>query len=143
MENQFDFKKIGPGYLFCFNDGCPRKDECIYHIVSRHLPDSFELGRVVLPGACRNHECKYFKRARQVEFAYGFERLYDNVRRKDFTMLRETLTGYLGGNGNYYAYKHGKRGLSPEKQAYIRWLFTKYGYGDCVVFDRYETEYDF
>lgn len=143
MENLFDFKKIGRGCLFCFNADCPRKDECIYYLVSQHIPDGMELGNTVLPPACRNRECRFFKLARIVEFAYGFEHLYDKVLRKDYTQLRLQLTEYLGNKGQYYAYKHGKRGLSPEKQEYIRRLFARYGYEDAVVFDRYVMEYDF
>lgn len=143
MENSFDFKKIGPGYLFCFNAECPKKDECVRYVVSSHIPDDVTVGTAVLPPACRNGECKYFKSAQIVEYAYGFEHIYDKVMRKDYTTLRKILTEHLGNNGKYYEYKHGKRGLTPEQQQYIRELFAHYGYTEGVDFDRYVMQYDF
>lgn len=143
MENKFDFKKIGPGYLFCFNAECPKSEECIYYAVSKHIPDGIKIGRAVLPPACRGKDCEYFKKKEMVEYAYGFEHIYDKVLRKHYTGMRKQLTAYLGNNGMYYSYKHGRRGLSPEQQQYIRKMFADYGYTDDVVFDRYETQYAF
>ncbi len=143
MENRFDFKKIGPGYLFCFNAECPKREECIHFAVSRHIPDSMIVGKAVLPTACRDGECKYFKQLKTVEYAYGFEHIYDKVLRKDYTDMRLLLTEYLGNIGKYYDYKHGKRGLSPTQQHFINRLFARYGYTTPVVFDRYETQYDY
>ncbi|MBP3512306.1 MAG: hypothetical protein J6K19_09765 [Prevotella sp.] len=143
MENRFDFKKIGPGYLFCFNAECPKREECIHFAVSRHIPDSMSVGQAVLPSACRSKECKYFKLMQTVEYAYGFEHIYDKVLSRDYTDMRKQLTAYLGNRGKYYVYKHGRRGLSPEQQRYISQTFARYGYTDPVVFDRYETQYDY
>lgn len=142
MENIFDFEKIGSGYIFCFNAGCPKRDDCIRFVVGNHIPDNREIGQAVLPTAFKNHECRFFKQARIVEYAYGFEHIYDNVLRKDYTPLRKTLTLYLGNKGKYYEYKYGKRGLSPEKQQYIRNLFMQYGYTEDIVFDKYVMQYD-
>lgn len=143
MENKFDFKKIGAGYLFCFNAECPKKEECIRYAVSRQIPDGICVGQAVLPPACRDGQCKYFKKKQVMTYAYSFEHIYDKVLRKHYTEMRTRLTTYLGNNGMYYSYKHGKRGLTPDQQQHIRNMFADYGYSEYVVFDRYEKQYDF
>lgn len=143
MENEFDFKKIGAGYLFCFNAECPKKEECIRYAVSRQIPDDICVGQAVLPPACRDGRCKFFKKKQVVIYAYGFEHIYDKVLRKHYTEMRTRLTAYLGNKGMYYSYKHGKRGLTPDQQQYIHNMFADYGYPEDIVFDKYEKQYDF
>lgn len=143
MENKFDFKKIGPGYLFCFNAECPKSEECLRYAVGKHIPDNINVGSAVLPPAFRDKECKYFRHMRHMKYAYGFEHIYDGVLRKHYTTMRKELTTYLGNNGMYYSYKHGKRGLTPKQQQYIRDMFARYGYSEDVCFDSYEEQYHF
>lgn len=143
MENMFNFKMRGRGHLFCFNAECPQRNDCVRYTAGQNVPDTRETGTAVLPAACRGKECRFFKPLQMAEYAYGFEHIYDNVTHKDYTLIRKQLTGYLGNRGRYYHYKHGKIGLSPEQQRYIRDVFGRYGYSSEVVFDKYVTQYDY
>ena len=93
--------------------------------------------------ALKDGECQHYVSSEPVRFARGFKDIYDDVLKKDYTKLREHVTGLLSGKRIYYEYKRGERRLTPEKQEQIRALFTAAGYADSVVFDSYEYGYVF
>lgn len=143
MENIFDFKKTGIGNPLCLNDGCPKKDDCVRYLAGQHIPDDMLVGPIVLPAAYKNRQCDYFKQVHVVEYAYGFEHIYDDVLRKHYTEIRKKLTAYSGNKGQYYKYKRGERGLSSEQQQYIKEVFEQFGYNDPIRYDRYAKQYEF
>lgn len=128
-------------YTFCFLSECPSAKDCARFFASQHTGDR-ELGTVVLPAAMNNGKCKWFKRMRKVRGAWGFNRLFGEVRAKDAPYLRKMIKDYLGGNGTYYLYQHGKRLLTPEQQEWIMSLFKRHGYNDELEFDGYQEAYD-
>lgn len=74
--------------------------------------------------------------------AWGFDKLFAEMKVKDAPALRAEMRDYLGSKGQYYRYKLGQLKLLPEQQAYIKQLFAKYGYKD-VEFDHFSEEIDF
>ena len=75
--------------------------------------------------------------------AWGFNKLFAEVKSKDEASLRLEMKTYLGGNGTYSRYKLGRRLLTPQQQEYIINLFRARGYSDGLEFDHYVDTYDF
>ena len=143
MDIKIDFTKIGPGYVYCFNAECKQAETCVHYLAGSQVPADKEMGLAVFPGAFRKRSCRFYHEAKEVTFAYGFEHIYDQVRRNDYTAMRKELTLYLGNVGQYYRYKHGEKGLSPAQQKHIVEVFRRYGYTEDIVFDRYEQQLEY
>ena len=132
---------IPASWLYCFNSGCQLRDTCIRYQTGLALDASRTCGRAVFPTAADGGKCRHFKKLRKIQSAWGFARLFDNVRVGDATALRTRLRTMLGGNGTYYRYHHGTRRLTPEQQTQIRQLFARFGYAD-IEFEHYREEID-
>ncbi len=128
-------------YVFCFQHDCPEAATCMLHFAGQHL-DERPLATVVLPGARKDGKCKWHRTLRTMRGAWGFKQLFDDVKAKDASTLREAIKTYLGGNGTYYQYHHGQRLLTPEQQAWIVSLFKDHGYREHLLFDGYRDDYD-
>ena len=74
--------------------------------------------------------------------AWGFEKLFAEVKVKDAPLLRDKMRSYLGSKGQYYRYKLGQLKLLTEQQEYIKQLFAKFGY-ESVDFEHFSEEIDF
>ena len=127
----------------CFNDDCPLHQHCLHRQAAAVAPQDLEVARCVTPSALRDGECRHYVSMDPVRYARGFERIYDGVLKKHYTMLRERMTSMLSGKRIYYEYMRGERRLEPIQQECIKELFGKYGYADSVKFDAYEYGYLF
>lgn len=74
--------------------------------------------------------------------AWGFDKLFAEVKVKDAPLLRSEMRSYLGSKGQYYRYKLGQQKLVPEQQEHIKQLFARFGYKD-VDFEYFAEEIDF
>lgn len=146
MEN--DILKIAlssssfpPLWPYCFNSSCTRRDTCLHYRAALALDAAVTSGPAVYPAAATLDDCPHFKLARTIRTAWGFARLFYDVRAADAPILRKNMKAFLGGNGGYYRYHHGKWRLKPDQQTMIRRLFERYGYHNAE-FDHYQTEID-
>lgn len=128
-------------YIFCFQSDCPKAAECIRYFAGQHIDDR-PLSIVVLLGARKNGECKWYKKSRTIRGAWGFDTLFAEAKAKDAPILRKAIKNFLGGNGTYYRYQHGEMLLSPEQQDWILSLFKRYGYTEKLEFDSYRNVID-
>ena len=72
MEQKYDFKQIPSGWRYCFNAQCPMKDQCLRFQTALALPDSYEWGEAVFPGALKNGKCRFFRKDEKVLLATGY-----------------------------------------------------------------------
>ena len=72
MEQKYDFKQIPSGWRYCFNAQCPMKDQCLRYQTAQALPESYEMGEAVFPGALKNGKCRFFRKDEKVVLATGF-----------------------------------------------------------------------
>jgi len=143
MENiVIDKKMVPPGYVMCFNSDCPRHGECLRWIVGQQASDNLRVATTVLPSVLKLSRCTYYRKAETLRMAWGFSKLFEDVKRKDAKPLRDAMVEYLGGNGTYSRYRLGRRMLSPQQQDYILDLFRRRGYTEGLEFDNYVTTYD-
>ena len=133
-------KSLPYGWIYCFNEQCVVKDECVRFLSTRFLSEKRQSGNAVFPSAWRNGNCQYYEKLRIAKLAWGFDHLYCNVTLKDAPTLRCRLRGYLGSKGQYYRYKLGQLLLLPKQQLEIKELFHSYGYDD-VEFDHFKETF--
>ena len=143
MEQKYDFKQIPSGWRYCFHAQCPMKDQCLRYQTAQALPENYEMGEAVFPGALKNGRCRFFRKDEKVVLATGFLIAGNSQMSERFRAMRHSLTHYLGGNGTYYLYRNGKKWLTPRQQADIRALFRRAGYKEEVVFGETRIDYDF
>ena len=130
-------------WTYCFNEHCPHHQDCIRYITGKYVDDATDRGSCVFPNACRNgRTCRFFKQARVVTFAWGFDKLFYNVRQRDSALLRTLMKSFLGSHSAYYRYADGRHKLTPEQQKGIIDIFRKRGYNEDLVFDHYVEEPD-
>ncbi|MDO5526594.1 MAG: DUF6078 family protein [Prevotella sp.] len=143
-EETFRGRQLSHAWIYCFNEHCPQHNECIRFISGKYVDDTKDAGSAVFPNACRDgRKCRLFKQARIVTFAWGFKKLFYNVRQRDAATLRLNLKAFLGSHGTYYNYANGRCKLTPEQQQGVLNIFRKKGYTENLEFDHYVEEPDF
>lgn len=131
-----NYNNVPKTWHLCFQNACPRREECLRYAVGRIVPEEVVCGPTVFPSAVQKGQCRLYLSKEPVRCAYGFDGLFQEVRVCDAIALRAKTKEYLGGNGTYYRYQHGERLLTPEQQRWILELFASYGYKD-LEFDHY------
>lgn len=146
MENEivFDFNNVPARFQLCFLEDCPKKNECLRQLATRNLPEKLDFGPAVYPNMKRDENgCRLFTIGQPMKMAWGFNKLFAEVKKKDDTALRDAIKEHLGGHTAYYRYHHGERLLDSKQQEWIIKLFQKKGYTEGLEFDHYTTVYSF
>ena len=144
MEKQlFSFDKVPQDWALCFLTDCPLHEHCQRWLAWSYAPKSVTVHPCITPYALSGDKCHYYVEPTAIRMAYGFTRLFKNVRRSDYPVLRGSMISYFGSEISFYRYRRGERILSPEQQSWIKHLFAKYGYADEVEFDGYVDQYSF
>ena len=142
LKNAFEYGNVPSCISYCFTEPCPMKDECIHYLAGLYKGDDVEQGHAIFPNALKDGKCKFFAPLRIVKMAWGFDKLFAEVKVKDAPVLRSEMREYLGSKGQYYRYKLGQMKLLPEQQEHIKQLFARFGYKD-VDFEHFANEIDF
>ena len=137
----FDFNSVPYTWALCFNDTCPMHDTCMRHFAGRHMPTGRAQGPAVYPAALQKGKCRLFVEKRVIRSAWGFSKLFLDVKRVDDTPIRREIQRYLGCRSTYYRYMSGRFTLTPEQQADILEIFRTYGYTAPRDFDNYVEHY--
>ena len=140
-ELTFDFASVPPTWDFCFNEHCPHKETCMHYFAGRHLPEDNKEGFAIYPNALQNGKCKFYVEKRVIRAAWGFRKLFLNIKHRDDTPIRRELQQYLGSRSAYYRYMNGQLTLTPEQQAGVLDIFRAYGYTEETDFDNYIDRY--
>jgi hypothetical protein len=147
MENnniQIDYRNLTAGYQLCFNENCKVKEQCLRYKARLHPFEGRKWGPVIYPTIeLTENGCRFFKTGEPRLMAWGFEKLFEDMKVKDTKKVREKLKDYLGGHGTYYRYTKGERMLTPEQQESVLNIFRSLGYVNDLSFDHYVYQYDF
>lgn len=139
-----DPKTIPASWHHCFNERCPRKDECLRFFTGKSLPPTLQIGLSIFPNALVGETCAYFAEKRIENLAWGLTSLFAEVKKIDERTLREQIKCYLGGHSAFYRYKRGEYKLNTKQQEWILALFQKHGYNfEKTIFDHYTSQYVF
>lgn len=142
LKKAFEQGNVPYNITYCFNGQCEKKDECIHFLSALYRGNDIDRGYAVFPNALQNGTCRHYAPLRVVTMAWGFDKLFAEVKLKDAPTLRTEMKKYLGSKGQYYRYKLGQLKLLPEQQLHIKQLFANYGYQD-VEFEYFSDEIDF
>ena len=142
MKNAFEYGNLPSRISYCFTEPCPMKDECIHYLAGLYKSNEVQQGHAIFPNALKEGKCKFFAELRIVKMAWGFDKLFAEVKVKDAPVLRSEIRKYLGSKGQYYRYKLGQMKLLPEQQEHIKQIFAQFGYQD-VDFEYFSDEIDF
>ena len=142
MDNlPFDFASAPPTWDICFNEHCPHKDTCMHYFAGQHLPADRMTGFAIYPNALQNGKCRFYVKKRVIRAAWGFRKLFLNVKHVDDTPIRREIQQYLGSRPTCYRYMNGQLTLTPGQQAGIIDIFREYGYTEELNFDNYIDRY--
>ena len=131
LKQAFEYGNVPSIITYCFTEPCPMKDKCIHYLSALYDKDKKDRGEAIFPNALKDGKCKYFTPLRVVKMAWGFDKLFAEIKVKHAPALRAKMREYLG-----------KLKLLPEQQEYIKQLFDSYGYHD-VEFEYFSDEIDF
>ena len=137
-----DQRQVPAGYVYCFNDACAKHEECLRWKVAQQIDQKMTMAQTVLPTVLSRSRCPHYRKAELKRMAWGFNKIFAEVKSKDEALLRDLIKQYLGGNGTYSRYKLGRRLLTPEQQEHIIGLFRDRGYSEGLEFDHYATTCD-
>lgn len=127
------------GWEFCFNTQCPLAAKCAHQLSVVYKDSEKTRGYAIYPDAYRNGKCEHFMQLQMVKTAWGFEKILNELKRKDEGSFRVHMTSYFGSGTSYYRYKLGQLPLMPEHQQYVLDFLQGHGYSD-LKFDKYTEE---
>lgn len=143
MDIDFTPDMFPYGFYRCFMSDCPKADTCAHFLAGRYIEEGVTAGLAVFPTARKGDKCVHYKQTRVIRVAYGFKTIFADVKKRDYTTLRQEVRQYLGSNTSYYRYNRGEKLLTPAQQKWIITLFRNYGYTENLRFDHYRDVYDF
>ena len=143
-ERKLSFQDVPWGYQLCFNNKCPKADECLHYQAGLLAPVTMTAGAAIYPAAWKNGDCQHFRTCKPVQLAYGFNNLYRHLPSHLVSEARMSIRSFLScGMSTYYRYHHGERLISPLLQKEILGIMAHYGSTEGLSFDHYVTSYDF
>ncbi|SFF98541.1 DUF6078 family protein [Prevotella sp. KH2C16] len=138
-----NYQDVPASYKFCFNCECPLRDDCLHYLAGTVVPPDRQWGTAVFPNALNGGKCGFHRPAVKERMAYGFKRLFMDVKARDIAGLRQKVQEYLGGRTPYYRFSKGIYKLTEEQQRAILDIFAGYGYTENLAFDEYQESYRF
>lgn len=143
MESNSDFNNQVAQYTLCFNDQCPKAENCLRHSITQYNTAQNIRLSVINP-LCypeAGKECPHFRTNKKIRIAWGFKHLYDDMPARISRAVHRNLEAIFN-HSPYYRYRNQELGLTPKQQECIRQVCRKHGWKEEVVFDRYTDEYD-
>lgn len=138
-----NYQDLPLSYKFCFNRECPLREDCTHHLAGLVIPPDRQWGTAIFPNALNDAKCDFYNPAVKEKLAYGFRRLFMDVKSKDIALLRQKVQEYLGGKTSYYRFNKGVYKLTEEQQQAILDIFTRFGYTENLSFDECKECYRF
>ena len=136
-------KPLAPAnYSRCFNNQCPKADNCLRRMAALNDTDEYPFVNSVNPQCfpADGGTCLYFQSAQKIHVPWGIKHQLDEVPYKDVFELKHRMLGYFG-RGKYYRFYRKECFLTPENQNYIRQLFLQKGITKEPAFESYSNEY--
>lgn len=143
MSTEIDTTNMPKGYVICYNDTCPKAQECLHWIAAQLPVKEGSVVNAVNLSRYKGHEdeCPHFRPNRIVRMAYGFKHIYDNLPASKKVNVKQSVERAFG-HTEYYRYYNCKKPLTPRDQQIIKERFARYGFTDPIVFDKYIDEVD-
>lgn len=143
-EKEIFAKKAADGYIVCYADGCPRKEQCLRWLVGQQMPDtrSYITNVNLRSEGAGTNACPHFRNREKVRMARGMLHIFNgDMPAKVEPFVRERLIGHHC-KTYYYEYRKGARLIPPAIQEEVHSLFREAGWNERVEFDSYVEDYE-
>ena len=137
-------KKAADGYVVCFAEQCPKREQCLHWKVGQQMPDTKSVYSCVNPhfSGVGTDDCQLFRSSEKKRFAKGMKNIFnDDMPKKVMPYVRQSIKKKCC-QTYYYEYRNGERLIPPALQEYIRQAFREVGWNQEVEFDSYIEEYE-
>ena len=104
LKKAFEYRNVPSNITYCFTEPCPMKNKCIHYLSGLYKNEKTDRGDAIFPNALKNGNCKYFAPLRVVKMAWGFDKLFAEMKVKDAPALRAEMRDYLGSKGTAVDY---------------------------------------
>ena len=112
----FNFTSVPSTWELCFNKDCMHKDTCMHYFAGQHLPADKMMGFATYPNTLQNEKYRFYVEKRMIRAAWGFRKLFLNVKHVEDTPIRREIQQYLGSRPPTYSrYMNGQLTLTPER----------------------------
>ena len=144
MKKELFRQQAANGYVVCFEEACPRRQECLRWLVGEQAPASLHYLQCVNPHAAKvaTDHCPHHRPAAKVRMAKGMTRTFtDDMPQRVVSAVRTTLIERYN-RTRFFQLRNGSRPIPPALQEEISQLFCRNGWTQPVEFDAYSDEYD-
>ena len=83
LKKAFEYGNVPSNITYCFTEPCPMKNKCIHYLSGLYKNEKTDRGDAIFPNALKNGNCKYFAPLRVVKMAWGFDKLFAEMKVKD------------------------------------------------------------
>lgn len=137
------YTSIPSDFPVCIHQDCPMATACLHQIAYSTLQESEHFLCLINPRKCqRNEQCKFFRDAKPVPYAYGFTGFQQKMLPQQYKTFMNTLIMEFGRN-TYFAYRRGETPLPPKLQQTVVTALHKAGITEDLPFDRYEEQVNY
>ena len=143
-EKEIFAKKAASGYIVCFAEQCPKKEQCLHWKVGQQMPDTNSFCSCISPRYpdVATERCRFFRQSKKVSFAKGMTRIFtDDMPQRVEKYVRQKLVARYN-RTYFFEYRNGKFLIPPAMQEEIRGLFREAGWNGEVAFDGFVEDYD-
>ena len=145
MSNDIDiqlFREKSQTYMVCYDDKCPKANQCLRRTVAAYVPEEQLNVRCVNPNyrEIPDGQCPAFKPTEKVRMAVGMMHLLDDVPYETACHIKRNLISQLT-RKRFYAYRKGALPIPPDVQQLIVDTFAANGHPEPPQFDGYTEDY--
>lgn len=137
------FRQKADHYLICFNDLCPRREQCLRWLAGCHIdPQLVSTVSVNLRNRqVSGEQCNLFRPKMKVAMKRGLTLFYVNMTGSQERMIRRQLIDIFN-RKVYYQLRNGRRLINPEQQQVIEQVCRSHGWNGPFQYDGEELEYN-
>ncbi len=136
--------KASDGYIVCYAEGCPKKEQCLRWLVGQQMPatKNFITNVNLQSKDVGTDKCPHFRNKKKVKIAIGMTHIFngDMPARVEPFVRHRIISNHC--RTYYYEFRNGSRPIMPAVQEEIRSVFREAGWNKPVEFDKYIEDYE-
>lgn len=129
-------------YLVCFNDQCPRREQCLRWLTGCHVaPQLVSTVSVNLRNPqVGSEQCMLYRPKVRVTMKRGLTLFYVNMTSRQEHAIRQELISIYN-RKVYYQMRNGHRLITPEQQQEIEQVCRSHGWNGPFLYDGEEEDF--
>ena len=141
-EKEELFREKAKNYLVCFNDVCPRHNQCLRWEVGRYIDQDMHVVTCVNPHYRKvaKSQCSLFRDNSPILMPIGMRHLYYDMPAHIAVAIKKDLIE-SSSRATYYHYHCGRRPICTAMQAQIEKTCRRHGWKAPLQFDYQREDY--